>query len=228
MGEVYYEGSQKWTAPLHFRDRVAYGDVFEKYVPEFQYYLVPIRNYTNEELLDRADEISLVMLFNKLQNEDDVTELRKISPQRLEEILKDSPSQVVQVIADVLFAFLLKANVPMEEVEELVGKVKEKKMAELFADMQKMDIQAERKNTAKQRERAELAEARADKEKDRADKAEERADNAEAIVEKGIQLFIETCKEFSMPRKDILVKLVEKYGFSPEGAEERLSKFWGE
>ena len=23
---VYYEGSQKWTAPLHFRDRVAYGE----------------------------------------------------------------------------------------------------------------------------------------------------------------------------------------------------------
>ena len=39
---VYYEGSLKWTAPIHFRDRIAYGDVFAKYIPDFRYYLVPI------------------------------------------------------------------------------------------------------------------------------------------------------------------------------------------
>ena len=38
-------------------------------------------------------------------------------------------------------AFLRKENVPEEETETLVGKVKEKKMGELFANMDKMDIQ---------------------------------------------------------------------------------------
>ena len=216
---VYYEGSQSWTAPLHFRDRVAFGDMFEKYVPDFQYYLVPIRNYTNEELLERADEISLVMLFNKVQTKEDVAKLREIPPKKLEEILRDTPSQVLKVIADVLFVLLLKENVPLDEAEELVEKVKEKKMAELFENMEKMDIQAERRNTAEQRERADKAE-------ERADKAEERADKAEAIVEKGLQLFIETCREVQMPREIILGKLVEKYGISKEEAEEWISKYW--
>ena len=41
-----------------------------------------------------------------------------------------------------LRAFLRKENVPEEETETLVGKVKEKKMGELFANMDKMNIQA--------------------------------------------------------------------------------------
>ena len=181
-------------------------------MPDFQYYLVPIRNYTNEELLERADEISLVMLFNKLQNEADVAELRKLSPKKLEEILRNSPGRVVKVIADVLFAFLLKANVPVEEAEELVGKVKEKKMAELFENMEKMDIQAERRNTAEQRARA--------------DRAENEVEKAKAIIEEGIQLFVETCKEFSMPREEVILRLVAKYKMSRLEAEERLAKYW--
>jgi len=159
------------------------------------------------------------MLFNKVQTKEDVAKLREIPPKKLEEILRDTPSQVLKVIADVLFVLLLKENVPLDEAEELVEKVKEKKMAELFENMEKMDIQAERRNTAEQRERAE-------KEKSRADKAEERADKAEAIVEKGIQLFIETCREVQLPREIILRKLVEKYSVSEQEAEAWISKYW--
>jgi len=67
-------------------------------------------------------------------------------------------------------------NVPVEEAEDLVGKVKEKKMAELFANMEHMDIQAERRNTAEQRQRAERAEERAKREKERAEQEKERAE----------------------------------------------------
>jgi len=145
------------------------------------------------------------MLFNKVQTKKDVAKLREIPPQKLEEILRDTPSQVLKVIADVLFVLLLKENVPLDEAEELVEKVKEKKMAELFENMEKMDIQAERRNTAKQRERAEKAEANA---------------------EKGLQLFIETCREVQLPREIILGKLVEKYGITKEEAEAWISKYW--
>ncbi|MBQ9143086.1 MAG: Rpn family recombination-promoting nuclease/putative transposase [Lachnospiraceae bacterium] len=89
---VYYEGSKKWTAPLDFKSRVNQGDVFVKYIPDFQYYLVPLRNFTNDEHLGRGDEMSVVMLFNKLQTKDDVEAFRKIAPERLEEILRETPS----------------------------------------------------------------------------------------------------------------------------------------
>lgn len=53
---------------------------------------------------------------------------------------------------NVLLAFWLKENVPVAEAEELVDKVREKKMAELFENMGPVDIQAERRNTAEAKE----------------------------------------------------------------------------
>lgn len=192
---VYYEGSEEsWTAPRHFKDRIAFGDVFKDYAVDFQYYLVPIRKYSNEELLQNGDEMSLLMLINKVQSKEDIEELRNLPIQRMEEILKE--------------------NVPMNEAEELVEKVREKKMGELFENMEKLDIQAERRNTAAQRERA-------DREKERADKAEERADKER---ERGIRLYLDTCRECGVSGEIIIGKLQELYEMSLQEAEALLKE----
>ena len=140
--------------------------------------------------------------------------MREIPAVKLEEILKDTPPHVLKIIADVLFVLLLKENVPLDEAEELVEKVREKKMGELFENMEHMDIQAERKNTAEQRERA--------------DKAEERADKAEKQTkiekERGIMIFIDTCREFGLTQEEVVNKLVEKYEMNRELAEEWFKK----
>ena len=140
---VYYEGRQEWTVPLDFRSRVTEGASFAKYIPDFQYYLVPLRKYSNEELLDKEDEISLVMLVNKLQELGDISSFRSLPQKKLETILKNTPNHITNTIADILLAFLLKSKIPAEEAEETAGKVREKKMGELFADMEPIDIPAE-------------------------------------------------------------------------------------
>lgn len=203
---VYYEGSEEsWTAPLHFRDKIVFGELFGEYVPDFRYYLVPIRKFTNEELLAKGDEMSLLMLINKVQTKEDVAALREIPVHRLEEILRDTPPHILKTIADVMLVLLLKENVPVDEAEELVEKVRKKQMGELFANMEHMDIQAERRNTAEQRARAEEAEARAEK--------------AEAGRVRGIQNYIDTCREFGQSREEILGRLVEKFEMSRQEAE---------
>ena len=78
----------------------------------------------------------------------------------------------VNIIANVLRAFLLKMNVPVPETERLTDKVREKKMGELFENMEKMDIQAERRNTALEKQRADEANVRANEAEKQA--AEER------------------------------------------------------
>lgn len=226
---VYYEGSEKsWTAPLHFREKILFGELFGEYVPDFRYYLVPIRKYTNEELLEKGNEMSLLMLINKVQTKEDIAALREIPAIKLEEILKDTPPHVLKIITDVLFVLLLKENVPLDEAEELVEKVREKKMGELFENMEHMDIQAERRNTAEQRRRAEEAEERAEKAEERADKAEERIDKEKEQrkieKERGIKIFIDTCKEFGLSREDVINRLVEKYEMSRLSASEWYEK----
>ncbi|MDE6925862.1 MAG: Rpn family recombination-promoting nuclease/putative transposase [Acetatifactor sp.] len=147
---VYYEGRQEWTVPLDFRSRITEGNSFSKYIPDFQYYLVPLRKYSNEELLDRADEISLVMLVNKLQELGDISSFRSLPQEKLETALKDTPDHIADIIADILLAFLLRSKVPVEMAEDTAGKVREKKMGELFADMEPIDIPAEQAKLRKQ------------------------------------------------------------------------------
>lgn len=164
------------------------------------------------------------MLINKVQTKEDIAALREIPAIKLDEILKDTPPHVLKIIADVLFVLLLKENVPLDEAEELVEKVREKKMGELFENMEHMDIQAERRNTAEQRRRA-------DKEKERADKAEERADKEKKQRkierERDIRIFVDTCQEFGLSKEDVVNRLVEKYEMNRELAEEWFKKVTG-
>ena len=141
---------------------------------------------------------------------EDIEALWKIPAHKMQEILRDTPPHVLKIIEEVMFVLLLKENVPLQEAEELVEKVREKKMGELFENMEHMDIQAERRNTAEQRARAEKAEAQVEKEK-----------------MQGIQLFIETCREFGLSREEMLGRLAKKYEISLQLAEEWYEKAVG-
>lgn len=156
------------------------------------------------------------MMINKLQTAEDIRNFRKLPGEELEAILRDTPGHVVDVIVDVLKAFLLKMNVPVPETEKLTGKVREKKMGELFANMEKMDIQAERRNTALEKERADKAEKRADA-------AEKRADLAE---ENSIKLLVEFGQELGATIEATVQSLMEKKYLSRDEALAKTRLYW--
>ena len=213
---VYYEGSDRWTVPMDLKSRIMEGDTFGRLIPDFEYYLVPLHKYSNEELLAKKDEISFVMMINRMQNAEDIEEFRKLPGYKVDEMLKDTPEHILDIISNVLRAFLLKLNLPEEETEELVGKVKEKKMGNLFENMEKMDIQAERRNTAEARQQAEEAQECAEKERMRAELAEEKV----------IQTTIETYQEMDAAKDDVLQKIQVKFNLSKEQAMEKMALYW--
>jgi len=226
---VYYEGAGKWTVPLDFKSKIVEGDVFGKYIPDFEYYLVPLRQYTNEDLLAKKDEISLVMLINRMQNAEDVEAFRKLPGQEVDEILRDTPEHLVDTIGNILRAFLMKLNLPLEETEELVGKVKEKKMGYLFEHMEKMDIQEERRKTAEAR--AELAEAKEQVAEVQEQMAEAQKQSKEQLAQKteqSIKLQIETCQELGAAWDIALQKIQEKNNLSEAVALEKMKLYWKE
>ena len=179
---VYYEGKSRWTAPKESKDKIMFGKNFKKFLPNFSYYIVPVHDYSNETLINHGDEISLVMLINKLQSIDDVEQFRSLPTGKVE-----------------------------EETETLVGKVKEKKMGELFANMDKMDIQAERRKTAKAVKRAEEAEKK-----------------AEEIYDKGIRSVIKTCKKLNASKEFIVAQVQEMYACNIEEAEKLVESYWND
>lgn len=212
---IYYEGSDSWTAPLDFKSRINHGDVFGKYVPDFQYYLVPICHYSNEELLNKADEISLIMLLNKLQTEEDIEEFWQLPSERLEDILKGTPKYLLDIITNVMLAFLLMAKVPAPEAEEFVGKVGKKKMAELFENI-KIDFQEMRRK----------AERRIQEADERIQQAEKRKQEAETLIENGLRLSIENCREFGLSRDETAKRLADKFEVDNDTICKWIEEYW--
>ncbi len=180
--------------------------MFGRYVPDFDYYLVPVHMYSKEELLAKGDEISLVMLMNRMQTAEDIEEFRTISPERIDDILSVTPEYRREKMADILKAFLLKINMPLEEAEGLVSKVKEKEMGELFANIDKMDIQEERRKTAEARRELE--------------------DFKKEAKEETIRIAIEMLKDFGTTKEAATQKIMEKFKLTENEANEKTDRYW--
>ena len=159
---VYYEGKRRWTADLNLKDRIEFSEEMEKYIPDFTYQVVSVGQYTNEELSEKHDEMSLVMLINKIQTEEDLSEFRKVSEEMVESIYGNAPDEIKEIYKKILWSLLMKLKVPNEEASNIIGEIGGRGMGYLFENMDEMDIQAERRNTAREKQRADVAEKRAD------------------------------------------------------------------
>lgn len=153
---VYYEGIDRWTAGMQLRDRVLTVQGLEAYVPDFAYRLVGIRDYDNEELLGKADEMSLIMLLNKTQTAEDLHRMLDVPGEMINRIVSNSPEHVLEVILDVVYLLCRKVNMSDDETRGVLSQLKEgRNMGYLFENMEHMDIQEERRKTREAREELE-------------------------------------------------------------------------
>ena len=141
---VYYEGSGKWTAARNLQERIMLDKVFEPFTPGFFYKLIALSSYSIEELAEKNDELSLVMLINRLQSTAEFQELN-LPDDYLKNLSEHSTEEVLGIVARVTATMLRQLNLPEDEVEGFTEQVKERKMAVLFEHFKSVDIPAERK-----------------------------------------------------------------------------------
>ena len=180
---VYYEGKKRWTSSMTFGERVNTPQGLEQYIPDFSYLLVSLKDFSNEELLAKKDAISVVMMFNKLQDAADLEKIRQVSPEEIEEILRGVPDYLVNIISQVVETFAVKLNLPQEEVDDTVALIKERQMGYLFENMEKMDIQLERRQRKEAQAKAEEAQAKAEEAQAKAEEAQAKAEEVQAKAE---------------------------------------------
>lgn len=65
-----------------------------------------MRQYTNEELSEKHDEMSLVMLINKIQTDEDLSEFRKVSEEMVDSIYGNAPDEIKDVSKEISFCCL--------------------------------------------------------------------------------------------------------------------------
>ena len=146
---------------MHLKDRIEFAEEMSEYIPDFRYHVVSVHQYTNEELSEKGDEMALVMLINKIQNPGDWKKFTEEAKEFVNIVYEKAPEEIKAIIEKVLWALLKQMNVPNEEARDLMGEIGGRGMGILFEHAEKMDIQAERRNTAREKERADAAEERA-------------------------------------------------------------------
>lgn len=141
---VYYEGTGRWTAARNLQDRILFDKAFEPFTPKFFYKLVELNSYSIGQLVEKNDELSLIMLINRLQSSSEFQKLN-LPEDYIKNLSEHSTDELLGIIAKVTTTMLRHLNLPEDEVAEFTGQVKERKMAELFENFKDVDIPAIRK-----------------------------------------------------------------------------------
>lgn len=158
---VFYDGTERWTASLDFKDRTALSDLLGMHIPSFQYIVVPLSEFSNQELIDKQDELSLIMLIDKLRSSAEFHKLKEIPEEYLENISQNSPESLLKLISKIIAAFLHRLNVPQDEIGEFTDQIERRDFTMLFENFEAYDVQAERKKARELGMAEGLAEGRA-------------------------------------------------------------------
>ena len=142
---VYYEGTDRWTAVRNFKKRVYMNDVLGQYIPDFEYIVVPVASYTNGELIEKKDELSLIMLINKLRSSADFKNLKEIPSEYFEELSRKTPRYLLELIGKIIAVFLYRLNVPRGEVERFTDQIRGGEFQMLFDSFEAYDVQETRR-----------------------------------------------------------------------------------
>ena len=142
---VYYEGTNRWTAARNFKERVYLNEILGQYIPDFEYLVVPVASYTNEELIEKKDELSLIMLINKLRKSEDFKSLQGISAEYFDELSDKTPEYLLELISKIIAVFLYRLNVPRKEVEQFTDQIKGGEFQMLFDSFEAYDVQETRR-----------------------------------------------------------------------------------
>lgn len=189
------EGRQEWTADTRLCQRIRDSAVYAEWIPDFQYHVVRLHDYSDQELLERRDAMSLIMLINKIQSAADLEHFIQIPAEELDRIVKDSPKQVVEILVSVMESLLIKIDVSDAEREECVQKIREGNMGYLFENMEKISIQKERRKTEKAEKKARTAEEELERERQRARDAAKEAEEKLQFAEEKLRLAEEKLRQ---------------------------------
>ena len=136
---VYYEGKGRWTAVRNLKDRIFLSEVFEQYIPDFTYELISLREYTNEELAQKGDEMSLIMLLNRIQSRMDLNQIG-LWRENLGKVLERTPEHVVNLIVKQIAVLAGHLNLSVSQTEEIISSVKERDMPRMYEFFEDFDL----------------------------------------------------------------------------------------
>ena len=185
---VFYDGKGKWTAETNYLNRTEMSDVFEKYIPKFEYELVDLNKYDAQDIASFGNTLSLVMLIDKIRTADGISIFEKLPDDYIENLKQNIPPHLNKILADVITVFLTRIDVPEDEIEKVTDHLYTRRIHEMFTHIDNYSVQETRREAK--------AEGKAE------GKAEERIAIAKKLLEIGVPIE-KVCKATGLTRKAV-------------------------
>ena len=128
---VFYDGEDEWTAEMNFLHRTEMSDIFQKYIPKFEYELVSLKKYSFEDLAKFKNIVSLFMMVDKLKTPEAFYELGKLPKEQIDNI--NIPPHLKELLVKVFTVLLTRIDVPQNEIKSFVEKIDERGVSEMIA-----------------------------------------------------------------------------------------------
>ena len=153
---VFFDGVGQWTSERNFFDKTDMNNIFGKYIPKFEYELVNLNDYSQNDLVEFNNALSLLLIVDKIRTAEDIKKLKELPEQFIEEMSKKVPESFLKIFRDCIELLLRKINAPIEEIAEVTRKIYERRFNDMFNIIDRYDVQATRKE-AREEERIKRA-----------------------------------------------------------------------
>ena len=233
---VFYDGADNWTASDRLHDRILLSDVFGQYIPDYRCMLVKLADYTNAELMEKRDELSVIMMVDRLRDAADYKDLiREVSSDYLHEVTARSPEYLLEIMAQIVEVFLAKLNIPHEEVDTFTSQIKERNMGELFAHFEGWDVQAIRKEAREELRKEVREEMQREIESARKQVTQQVTEEVtqqvteqitQQVTESDIRKLLAVLHNLGCSRETAIEQLVEQYQMAREISAKKVDDFW--
>ena len=142
---VFYDGPGSWTAETDFIEKVEMSDVFHRYIPKFEYELVSLAKYSKQDLIQFGSTLSLIMIIDTIRTADGISALGSLPPDYLDNISRNIPPHLKELLANIITVLLKKIKVPDDEIEAIRQKIHDRGITEMFAFIDNYDVQETRR-----------------------------------------------------------------------------------
>jgi len=71
---VLYNGKAQWTVPLSFKETLDSYQLFGEYLVDFRYFLINVHEYSEEELMELSNLVSVVFMLDQVEELEEIIE----------------------------------------------------------------------------------------------------------------------------------------------------------
>ena len=130
------------------------SDIFEEFIPDYKYLIVPLNKYSQEDLIEKCDELSAIFILNKLKSSSDFKHLKELPEDYWNQLTQNTPPHILKLTGSVFSAFLHTINVPAEEINDLTDHITRRQFHMMFDSFEAYDVQETRRISREEGERA--------------------------------------------------------------------------